>query len=220
MKDDVERALDDVNEIKRVLTLTVDDFSSVANLFIVTGLFWVVTGILSIWNMFGSSINITVAIISRAISFIGFIATLCIYLSCRKEQKRRAKGLGLQLIDIWGCLFLGVTVYARIADMILLLSADKIPQHTSLYYLFLMVSIPLMLMVTGILVDRKSPKILAIIYIIINLIFLAFPIPIEYSIGQDITLNFSLGVVLSTAILPGLFTLFLGIIQYKSGIRA
>jgi len=218
MNDDVERALDDVSEIKRVLAFTVDDFSSVANLFIVTGSFWVVKGILSIWNMFGS-INIIVAIISRSISFIGFIATLCIYLSCRKEQKRRAKGLGLQLIDMWGCLFLGVTVYARIADMTLLLSADNIPQHTSFYSIFLMVAIPLMLMVTGILVDRKSPKILSVVYIISNLIFLAFPIPIEYSIGQDITLYFSFGVVLGTDIFPGLFTLFLGIIQYKTGTR-
>ncbi|MDE7298273.1 MAG: hypothetical protein K2N94_05525 [Lachnospiraceae bacterium] len=222
MEDNIKKALSDVEEIKRVLGLTFGDFSAAAKLFFTAGIFWVIEGLLSLADTFGlwhalpdgmpAGRQAAIVIYARqGLGILGLAAVLAVYLHCRGQQKRRAQGLGLQLIDLWGCLFLGVTVYGELAARLSrAFSPDEIALYVNIPYLFLMAAMPLLLMATGILTGRGAPKLLALVYAVVSIVILVLPTTVEYAVGQGMTQSVSLGAALSTSVIPGIFAVILG----------
>lgn len=224
---DVKKALEDVSEIKRIFLDTYNDFSQAVKLFFIAGFFWLVEGVATslnsygMWRLLPEHIQMgkqvaVVSFITQGITMLGFLAVLVAYLNLRKKQKLYAKGLGLQLIDMWGCLLLGITLYGDLAARLsITLSVEKIARYVSIPYMFLMAAIPLMFFVTGVLVNRKAPKVLALIYALTSLILMILPTTVEYNIGQGTSMSVFLGTVIGTSILPGTFLILLGYLMRK-----
>jgi hypothetical protein len=190
-KDQVQKALDDVSEIKRIFANTYRDFSEAVKLLIIAGGFLVAKGaitslnVFATWNLFSDSIRLgtevaIVSYISSCLSWIGFLATLATYLLLRNKQKRFARGLGLQLIDMWGGFLIGITLYGAAVNLVSLhLSKDQFARYVSVPWLFYMVSIPLMLFITGVLLNKSAPKRLALLYIFVSLTVTALPLTLD-----------------------------------------
>jgi hypothetical protein len=226
-KDQVQKALDDVSEIKRIFANTYRDFSEAVKLLIIAGGFLVAKGaitslnVFATWNLFSDSIRLgtevaIVSYISSCLSWIGFLATLATYLLLRNKQKRFARGLGLQLIDMWGGFLIGIILYGAAVNLVSLhLSKDQFARYVSVPWLFYMVSIPLMLFITGVLLNKSASKRLALLYIFVSLTVTALPLTLDYAVKGGMTIEVSLGSLLGTSIMPGIFLICTGYLLGK-----
>ena len=125
MERNIQQALDDVGEIKRILNQTGRDLSNAARLFFLAGAVWAAEGLLQLAGTLLMTvqpaggvptlgIRTSAYLISlQAIHWGGWLAVLLMWLCLRRRQKELSRGLGLQLLDIWGCFLVGVTLLER-----------------------------------------------------------------------------------------------------------
>ena len=111
----IQQALDDVGEIKRILNQTGRDLSNAARLFFLAGAVWAAEGLLQLAGTLLKTVQpaggvptlgicTSAYLISlQAIHWGGWLAVLLMWLCLRRRQKELSRGLGLQLLDIWGC---------------------------------------------------------------------------------------------------------------------
>lgn len=226
-KEQVQKALEDLTEIKRVFENTGRDFTEAVKLLFIAGMFFVAESVISslnilaTWNFFSENVSVgrqvaVVSYISGGLSLIGFFATLTTYLFLRRKQKRFAKGLGLQLLDIWGGFLIGISLYAYALNMIsLYVAEEQVARYVSIPHMFFMAAMPLMLFVTGILVNKRSPKLLALLYILVSLTTTALSRTVDLAVGSGMTMQISVGSLLGTGILPGIFLIGAGLLTGK-----
>lgn len=227
MERNIQQALDDVGEIKRILNQTGRDLSNAARLFFLAGAVWAAEGLLQLAGTLLMTvqpasgvptlgIRTSAYLISlQAIHWGGWLAVLLMWLCLRRRQKELSRGLGLQLLDIWGCFLVGVTLLERaVSNISAYLTFHKPLQGVPVWYLFLMVSLPLMLFLTGVLTGKRGPSYLAAGWIALSLILLLIPW-FELPVEENITMTLSLNTLLCSSLLPGLFLLALGALMMR-----
>lgn len=158
------------------------------------------------------------AYISTGLLFVKVVVVLLVYLRCRKEQKSKAKGLGLQLVDLWGIVLIGMPLLGNVINGILYVTTNEIG-ILPVSFVLLIATIPLALFITGEMTNYSIPKIMALIYFIINLIIITIPSTLERAVSQDVIHFIPLGPILGTTIIPGIFILILGFILKKRNAR-
>jgi hypothetical protein len=163
------------------------------------------------WHLLGQTLPIgqrvaIAAYVQQGIQLAALIAVLAAYLSCRSAQRRLARNTALQLIDIWGGMLLGVTLYGAAGQRLAAWFALEQPGRViELSGPFVMAAMPLTLFVTGVLTGSAAQKLLALLHALIGLALLAIPAQIEYSIAAGVTTTLHLASMLGTRLIPGLF---------------
>jgi len=227
---DIQKALGDIADIKHILAVTRRDFSQAARLFLLAGAFRLAKGgfdflnAFGLWGLFsdGTPVGKQVALLSylgQAVGYIGFVAVLWAYLACRNGQKNRGGGLGLVCIDIWGCLLVGAPVFSGLLSRIGNLLFSMNPQSYSFIAYtagFYTIAMPLLLMATGLLLQKGLPKLLALLYCLVSIAFLFVP-NFEFAIANGVTTTVSLSLQLGQHIWPAIFLLALGLWLKRTG---
>ncbi len=227
---DIQKALGDITDIKKILDITRRDFSQAARLFLLAGAFRLAKGIFDfinafgLWGLFseGTPVGVQVSVLAylgQAVGYVGFVAVLWAYLACRNAQKNRGAGLGLVCIDIWGCLLVGAPVFSGLITRVGNLLFSMNPQsYTFISYTagFYIIAMPLLLMATGLLLQKGFPKLLALLYCLVSFVLLFVP-NFEYAIANGVTTTVSLSLQLGQHIWPALFMLALGLWLKRTG---
>lgn len=222
MERNIQQALDEVGEIKRILGQTGRDLSNAARLFFLAGAVWAAEGLLQLAGTLLMTVQpagglpllgtrVSAYLISlQAIHWGGWLAVLLVWLGLRRRQKELSRGLGLQLLDIWGCFLVGVTLLERaVSNISAYLTFHKPLQGVPVWYLFLMVSLPLMFFLTGVLTGKRGPSCLAAGWVALSLVLLLLPW-FELPLAENTTMTIPPNTLLSGSLLPGLFLLALG----------
>ena len=104
----------------------------------------------------------------------------------------------------------GVTLLERaVSNISAYLTFHKPLQGVPVWYLFLMVSLPLMLFLTGVLTGKRGPSYLAAGWVALSLVLLLLPW-FELPLAENTTMTIPPNTLLSGSLLPGLFLLALG----------
>jgi hypothetical protein len=72
-----------------------------------------------------------------------------------------------------------------------------------------------MLFITGVLLNKSASKRLALLYIFVSLTVTALPLTLDYAVKGGMTIEVSLGSLLGTSIMPGIFLICTGYLLGK-----
>ena len=107
----VMEAMEEVNLIKKVIDRTQNDFSRIADFFVLIGVINTVTCLVSavLFQIISrmEQIGYSLWMLFRSLNYLTIIGYVVLFLVYRYKLKRRNNDLSLSLINIWGILLIG-----------------------------------------------------------------------------------------------------------------
>lgn len=212
MKNEIlEKAIADVELIKKIIEKTQKDFSKVSNLFICIGLvnlFYFLFEQLSFYirSIYGydSSIYNLVSKMNHYLPIIGYI---CIFIYFYKKIKMENNAISIGMIKIWGIVLIGTQLISDFYT-VMLPEMDVVTENILYRSKEIIIILPIIisLLMTGILTQKKVISIAAIIY---TLIYFSL-----FASLKEVTFGFSKKVLISTSSLSIKIVMILGMIVF------